>query len=303
MVYKDTNFKTNSEIILKTTNLNEYYLRVKTKLTNEMQEFEIKDSQWRLEKIFDLELCINKFIPLRGESYISLLKSIQRKHAVINVKNSDNKCFLWALLSALHPVEHNPQRVSRYKSWEHVYDEEFKDIEFPVKLTDIHKIAERLNISINVYSIDEFKPVMNPLKITKIEKEQHIDLLYLKKKNKEHYCWIKDLWKLVGHSQISKNGHKRFLCRMCLTSLKTQDKLNEHKTYCMHNKCTRVVLPEPDNNIVKFSHHNHSLKVPVAIYAVFECMLEKIENCQPCDKISYINPYQKHTLLFVSCSI
>jgi hypothetical protein len=152
-----------------------------------------------------------------------------------------------------------------------------------------------LNISINVYSIDEFKPMIFPIKITKIEKDQHIDLLYLKKKNKEHYCWIKDIWKLVGHSQISINGHKRFLCRMCLTSHKTKDKLNEHKTYCLHNKYTRVVLPEPDNNIVQFSHHNHSLKVPVAIYADFECILEKIENCQPCDKISYINPYQKHT--------
>jgi hypothetical protein len=56
------------------------------------------------------------------------------------------------------------------------------------RLTYIHKIAERLNISINVYSIDEFKPVIIPLKITKIEKEKHIDLLYLKEKNNEHYC-------------------------------------------------------------------------------------------------------------------
>jgi hypothetical protein len=46
----------------------------------------------------------------------------------------------------------SPQRVSKYKkSWEHVFYEEFKDIDFPVELTDIHKIAERLNISINEY--------------------------------------------------------------------------------------------------------------------------------------------------------
>jgi hypothetical protein len=295
MEYKDINFKTKNEVILKTTDLNEFYLRMKTKLTNEMQEFEMKDSQWRLTKIVDLELCIVKFIPLRGASYISLRKSIQLIHAVINVKNKDNKCFLWALLSALHPVKHDPRRVKKYESWEHVYDEEFKDIEFPVKLTDIHKIAERLNISINVYSIDKFKPVISPIKITKIEKDQHIDLLYLKKKNKEHYCWIKDLWKLVGNSQISKDGHKRFLCSMCLTSHITQDKLNEHKTYCMNNKSTMVVLPERNNNIVQFSHHNHSLKIPVAIYADYEVMLKKIENCQPCNKTSYINPYQKYT--------
>jgi hypothetical protein len=116
MEYKDTHFKTKNEIILKLTDRNDYYLRVKTKLTNEMQEFQIKQSQWCLKIIIALELCINKFIPLRRASYIDLPKFIQLKHAVINVKNEDNKCFLWAILSALHPAERDPQRISKDKT-------------------------------------------------------------------------------------------------------------------------------------------------------------------------------------------
>jgi hypothetical protein len=134
MEYKDTHFKTKNEIILKMTDRNKYYFRVKTKLTNEMQDFQVKQSQWCLKTIVALELCINKFIPLRGASYINLPKFIQLKHVVItcrlNVKNEDNKCFIWALLSALHPAERDPQRISKYKICEHVFDKEFKDVEF-----------------------------------------------------------------------------------------------------------------------------------------------------------------------------
>lgn len=56
-----------------------------------------------------------------------------------------------------------------------MFDKEFKDIEFPVKLSDIHRIQERLNVSINVYTLEMENIV--PLKITNIEKEKPIDLL------------------------------------------------------------------------------------------------------------------------------
>jgi len=47
-----------------------------------MEEFEIRGSQWKLNRIFSLELRINS---LRGESYIPLPK-------VLANKKSNNKC-------------------------------------------------------------------------------------------------------------------------------------------------------------------------------------------------------------------
>jgi len=49
-------------------------------------------------------------------------------------------------------------------------------------------------------------------------------------------------------------------------------------------------MPKQYDNIIQF----HSLKVPFAIYAVFECMLQKFETCQPYDETSYTNAYQKY---------
>lgn len=36
--------------------------------------------------------------------------------AIVNVNNIDDKCFIYAILSALHPQERNPQRQTKYKN-------------------------------------------------------------------------------------------------------------------------------------------------------------------------------------------
>ncbi|GFW00194.1 uncharacterized protein TNCV_2914761 [Trichonephila clavipes] len=105
-------FKTMNQIILESTDLNEFYNEVVDKLKREVEEFEARRSGWRLIEIKYLELRINKYNPLRGSSYIDLPKTIKAKKAVINVKNlDDNKCFMWAILSALHPADDHVDRI------------------------------------------------------------------------------------------------------------------------------------------------------------------------------------------------
>jgi len=99
---------------------------------------------------------------------MSLPATLGNKKAIINVKNKDNKCLLWAVLTALHPVDTNPQRVSKYKKWEHEFDDALKGIEFPVKLSDVSKFTKGTNMSINVYTFDRKRIV--PLEISKDEK-------------------------------------------------------------------------------------------------------------------------------------
>lgn len=53
-------------------------------------------------------------------------------------------------------------------------------------------------------------------------------------------------------------------------------------------------MPKQYDNTLQFKNYNHSLKVPFTIYADFECILQKIQTCQPSDKTSYTNAYQKH---------
>ncbi|KAL4084177.1 hypothetical protein QTP88_028010 [Uroleucon formosanum] len=260
MEYKECNFKTQN------SNLSNFYTNTKIKIVNEIEDFVMKNSQWRLHQILSSGININKYVPFKGSSYIPLPEHIQNKHAIINVKNKDDKCFLWAILSALHHVEKDGQKVTKYIPFENEFDNELKEI-------------------------------------TKIEKTNHIDLLYLtvddkdiddeNNMNKGHYCWIKDLWKLCG-SQMTKDGHKRFLCKMCLNSFDTENKLNDHKHYCANNKAANIVLPESYNKILEFEKYNNSLRAPFIIYADFEATLQPIYTCKPSDKEAFTNCYQKH---------
>ena len=57
---------------------------------------------------------MNKLNSIRGSTYIPLPESIVRENACVNVCNTDNRCFQWAVLSALHPVSRHVNRVSNY---------------------------------------------------------------------------------------------------------------------------------------------------------------------------------------------
>ncbi|KAL4083636.1 hypothetical protein QTP88_028952 [Uroleucon formosanum] len=93
---------------------------------------------------------------------------------------------------------------------------------------------------------------------------------------------------------MTKDGHKRFLCKMCLSSFDEEYKLNDHKHYCVNNKAAKIVLPEAYNKTLEFQNYNHSLRVPFVIYADFECTLKPIYTCQPNDTESFTKCYQKH---------
>lgn len=46
-----------------------------------------------------LQLRINQLCFLVGSGYLSLPRFIENKKAIINVKNKDNKCFIYLILS------------------------------------------------------------------------------------------------------------------------------------------------------------------------------------------------------------
>ncbi|CAH0562825.1 unnamed protein product [Brassicogethes aeneus] len=74
------------------------------KILNKLSEFAEEESGWGINKILNLEININKHELGNGSSYIKLPEEIARKHACVNVKNVDNNCFAWALISALHRI-------------------------------------------------------------------------------------------------------------------------------------------------------------------------------------------------------
>ena len=55
-------------------------------------------------------------------------------------------------------------------------------------------------------------------------------------------------------------------------------------------------MPDKDNNnILKFQNFHKQLQVPFVMYADFEGITEKAQDCLPNNKESYTESYQKHT--------
>ena len=59
---------------------------------------------------------------------------------MINIQNTDdNACFKWYLARYLNPADHNPRIITKAdKDFAKRLD--FKEMKFPVKTKDIHKI-------------------------------------------------------------------------------------------------------------------------------------------------------------------
>jgi len=275
--YMEKNFKTENAVILKTTDLEEFYSTASQKMLREMDEFYARGSNWALKRIKGLELRINKYVPLRGSAYMKLPEFIKRKKAIINVKNTDDKCFLWSILSALHPIKNNAELTSSYKQYIHQFDEALKGFEFPFELKNIPKFEVKSGVSINIYSYDEEKRCIYPLHITKNKTNQHVNLFYMSDETESHYCWIKNLSALVRR-QITKDCRKIYVCDRCLQKCSSEERLAKHEENCKKFDAVNINLPGKDKNFVKFQDYNNSLRVPFVIYADFECILEREQN-------------------------
>jgi len=99
-------------------------------------------------------LCFTRYRPLVGSTYIPRPKYLVGKRCIVNVQNKNSKCFLWAVLSALHEPEHDKERVSHYLKYEHELNVE--GLKFPMEIKQISKF-EQLNddISVNVLYFEQ----------------------------------------------------------------------------------------------------------------------------------------------------
>ena len=167
-----------------------------------------------------------------GAGYIFLSADLSAKKEVVNPQNKDNECFRWAILSALHPVEKDPQRISKYQQYYDTFN--FKDIEFPVQTDEIVlQRFEHQNPSIAL-CISEWKGKLSSVYVTDkeiAEGRQMINLLLISDEEKQHYCWIKNMSRLVNG--CSKNTHTTLICRWCIFHFThLQSKHDKHMAMC-----------------------------------------------------------------------
>ena len=256
-----------------------------------MATFQTMGSGWRLYSIIQLELHTVRYNPLRGETWIPLPKELADKKAIINVKNKDNKCFLWRVLRALNPKDDQAERVDKeLKTQENTLNME--GIEYPVSLKDLNKF-EQQNPTISITVLGYEGKGVYPLRNSKnTDREHNIVLILIEEAGVKHYCLVKDLGRLLS-SQVSSHKGKHYFCPNCLNPFWCQESLNRHLEYCNKHKAIKIKLPE-EGTILKFINYHRGEKVPFIVYADFEYFIKPLQSCNPDGKSSYTKQYQKH---------
>ena len=281
------------KLILEETDENEIYDEIMEEILEEIDKTrDAEGSGWQYEKVIKLVLHTTRWDPVNAGSYIELPQELKNRKAIINMKNQDDKCFMWSVLRALNPKDNHPERIDNdLKS--KVETLNMEGIQYPVSLRGIDRF-EHLNpeISITVLGYNEEEKVY-PLKVSKYTGCKHdIVLLLIKDGENSHYCLVKNISALLS-SQINNNDHKRYFCLNCFNSFNCEESLIKHKEYCYNNECVKISMP-PQNTFLRFKNFRYSEKAPFAIYADFESLIKPIDNCDPDPNHSYTKKYQKH---------
>ena len=126
-----------------------------SKILTGVEEYNTNGSGWYFKEVLKLEVNTFEFNPTKGSSYLDLPDWIKNKKAIFNIKNKDEKCFLWCILRYLYPKERDGERFKDLEKYE--FSLNTKGITFPMKIKDINKF-KKLNPElqgINVFSEDD----------------------------------------------------------------------------------------------------------------------------------------------------
>ena len=265
-------FHSSIKLILEGTDVEEVFNEMVDEIEASIQKAEnAEGSGWKLVKVISVALHTANWDPLNAGSYIELPAFLKNKKAIINMKNQDEKCFMWCVLRALNPVERDKERIDKnLKSKQDTLN--MKGIKYPVSFRDID-LFESLNpnISITVLGYNKDERVY-PLKVSNFTGCEHdITLLLIKDGENSHYCLVNNVSALIA-SQVNNHKGTRNICLNCLNGYNTKQALDKHKESCYDNECVKVVMPEK-GTFLRFKNFLHSEKVPFIVYADTESLI------------------------------
>ena len=108
-------------------------------------------SGWVVESIESQYIKVSTYRPLSGRSCAKLPAELKSpKKGLINIKNNDQKCFLWCQVKHVNLVKIHPKRITRDDK-KLVSNLNYDGIEFPLREKGFSKIETVKNICINVF--------------------------------------------------------------------------------------------------------------------------------------------------------
>ena len=220
-------------------------------------------SPFAIESVDSAMLHATRYAPIAGAGFKELPTFLANKKCIVNVKNSDERCFGYSILAKLEPIT----RGSRNQAFDynrHFQTHGLADLNYPVAPSAVPGLEEQLGLQINIFSFfDDEGKGRYPLYVSK---KSHlspaIDLLYWD----GHYALITDFEKLLY--DITKMKVRKYICRQCFGHFVSQDRLTKHQLFCSRADFNPSIftLPPP-GTILKYKNIRYQQRVPFVVYA------------------------------------
>ena len=102
-----------------------------------------KRSCWIVESIESQHINLSTYGPLLGSSYVKLPVELgSPRKGLINIKNNDQKCFLWCHVRHINPSKEYPERVTK-EGKKLVKNLDYDETDFSVQEDDFGKIEKK----------------------------------------------------------------------------------------------------------------------------------------------------------------
>src|SRR5207249_3228451 len=147
---QETRFEFNSEqqILLIPDEIEQQVEAAISRLLALILEMSERESDFVFKSVFATTIRLAHYNPIGGSSYIKTPEKLANKRAIVNVKNNDSKCFLYAIASAVFPGIENAHRPTKYKKYLSIF--KIDGLTFPLDPKQISKFEE-LNPQITVH--------------------------------------------------------------------------------------------------------------------------------------------------------
>src|SRR6267154_661000 len=257
-ISQETRFQFSSyeHILLRADEIPEQVESAVTQLLSLVQEMTERESNFIFKKIFSVTVRLARFHPIGGSSYIPTPEELANKMALVNVRNKDSRCFLYAIASAIHPAKTHTERPSKYEKF--LSDFNIKGLKFPLTPEDISKF-EDLNpeIAVTVLHYDADRVIVPLVHSSHIGRKHEVNLLLLAEECQStvgnlriaaavrnyryHYTWIKNPSRLL--SSVTKHDGAVLVCFNCFRRFYSEDKFNRHRPDCLKHAPLRISFP------------------------------------------------------------
>lgn len=266
--FRSTNYTTLNMDTFDLENLIEAF----QKMFESFEKFIRESSGWVLKKVVKLIVHTVNYSPLKGSSFVELPHKLKRSTCLLNIRNMDQKCFLWSCLASIHPLD--SPLVSDYEPFEHELN--MSDMHYPITIDQITKFEKQNpSVSVNVFTFED-KDVL-PLRITQCQQRLcHINLLLIQSEDNSHYVLIKNINRFLSY--IQNNHNTLYYCVHCLHGFTQQKLLDNHIDYCQSHDSQKIELPSNKDCFLEFKDYEKTLRVPYVIYADFETLNKPLDS-------------------------